>query len=219
MPRPKEDIFSKNVEKTVGQVKRCAFSVLKYVADDDLKSKHLSDLEQVLVMCVEAKHSVAISREAAKEAEGRAKDDTNDESDVEKYEEAYLENLEELKQDINMQTVINKDPNVMAFRKQLMAQVVPAMVTRDEDLVTTQETINYIDPISKKTITDPVRNIHCGHVYDRASVISMIQGNKRKGFRCPSMGCAYRVRLAVTDLEDALDVKRNLLLQAASGKM
>jgi len=38
--------------------------------------------------------------------------------------------------------------------------------------------INVIDPISKTRMTDPVKNAVCGHVYDRESLIAMLEKNK-----------------------------------------
>lgn len=57
---------------------------------------------------------------------------------------------------------------------------------KDEDtqeLVTTQQTVSLVDPISKTMMKDPVRHILCGHVYDRSSVTNMIKASGKKGFR------------------------------------
>lgn len=39
--------------------------------------------------------------------------------------------------------------------------------------------INVIDPISKKRIVDPVKNIICGHTYDRQSITQILKVNKK----------------------------------------
>lgn len=70
--------------------------------------------------------------------------------------------------------------------------------------------INVIDPISKMRMTDPVRNAVCGHVYDKESLVAMLQKNKNTRYifhtmpktecavitffhicihRCPVVGC------------------------------
>ncbi|XP_069162015.1 E3 SUMO-protein ligase NSE2-like [Procambarus clarkii] len=124
--------------------------------------------------------------------------------------------MDELKQDSDMREIISNAASVKSFREQLLAQIDPKSGYNNNDddteVMTTKETVNLIDPISKMIMTDPVRNKHCGHVYERLSVVKMIKASKRKGFRCPSMGCGYREPLKVTDLEDALDVKRQILI-------
>ncbi|XP_018339297.1 PREDICTED: E3 SUMO-protein ligase NSE2-like isoform X2 [Trachymyrmex septentrionalis] len=57
----------------------------------------------------------------------------------------------------------------------------------DADLRLTGSEINVIDPISKMRMTDPVRNAVCGHIYDKASLVAMLQKNKNT--RCPVVGC------------------------------
>ncbi|XP_071551557.1 uncharacterized protein [Panulirus ornatus] len=209
-----DNVFFQALEKTRDQVTKCAFMILEYVEDDALKAEHLSDLENCLISCVEAERQVALSKEAAKEAVKRAVDEESELPDSDKYDEVYLESLEELEQDRDIQEVIDNAPSVKTFREQLLAQSVPGGSSNaddSEELVTTQHSINIIDPISKKVMTDPVRNKHCGHVYDRSSVVDMIKVKKRKGFKCPSMGCGYREPLKLHDLEDALDVKRKII--------
>jgi len=81
----------------------------------------------------------------------------------------------------------------------------------DADLQLTGSKINVIDPISKTRMTDPVKNAVCGHVYDRESLVAMLQKNKNTRYifyttiihqilgycyniyvcvhRCPVVGC------------------------------
>lgn len=39
--------------------------------------------------------------------------------------------------------------------------------------------INVIDPISKMRIKDPIKNIICGHTYDRENVMALLKVNKK----------------------------------------
>lgn len=57
----------------------------------------------------------------------------------------------------------------------------------DADIRLTNSEINVIDPISKTRMTNPVRNTACGHVYDKESLVAMLQKNKNT--RCPVVGC------------------------------
>ena len=40
----------------------------------------------------------------------------------------------------------------------------------DEDLVMTQTTGTLLDPITRQPMRDPVKNIKCGHSYERGSI-------------------------------------------------
>ncbi|KYM96288.1 PREDICTED: E3 SUMO-protein ligase NSE2-like [Cyphomyrmex costatus] len=57
----------------------------------------------------------------------------------------------------------------------------------DVDLRMVSSNINVIDPITKMRMTDPVRNAVCGHVYDKSSLVAMLEKNKNT--RCPVVGC------------------------------
>ncbi|VVC90204.1 unnamed protein product [Leptidea sinapis] len=46
-----------------------------------------------------------------------------------------------------------------------------------------------IDPITKKSIVDPVRNTLCGHIYEHSVIRDII---KKKKLRCPVAGCGNR---------------------------
>ena len=74
-------------------------------------------------------------------------------------------------------------------------------VNGDEDIVQTQETVSYVDPITKRRIEDPVRNELCGHLYDRESIVHMIRAKKGK-LRCPIPGCSNQVFLEEEGLEE-----------------
>lgn len=60
----------------------------------------------------------------------------------------------------------------------------------DADLRVTNSEVNVIDPITKTRMTNPVRNIVCGHVYDKESLVAMLQNNKNT--RCPVAGCTSK---------------------------
>ncbi|MPC44997.1 E3 SUMO-protein ligase NSE2 [Portunus trituberculatus] len=82
----------------------------------------------------------------------------------------------------------------------------------DGDLIATQYSSTFLDPISKKRMTDPVRNKICDHVYDRGTITVMIAKSKQK-LKCPTIGCANRKPIKLSDLKEAPDVKRQLALQ------
>ncbi|KAK3875996.1 hypothetical protein Pcinc_019167 [Petrolisthes cinctipes] len=188
------------------------------------KAKYLKQLEGVLESCVISEHSVALARKAAQEIEARPEGEGEGivRPNVDNFDEIFDVTLEELKDDSNVAEAIRKASSIIEL-KQLVADQLEAanedhqentFNDDDEDtqeLVTTQQTLSLVDPISKTMMKDPVRHKICGHVYDRSSVTSMIKTSGKKGFRCPTMGCGYRKPLQLADMEDALDVRRQIM--------
>ena len=61
-------------------------------------------------------------------------------------------------------------------------------VTQDDEgeLIAT-EVVSTIDPITRKEMTDPVKNTLCGHTYERDSILQIIR--KHPKTKCPNAGC------------------------------
>ncbi|TFK06112.1 T-complex protein 1 subunit eta [Platysternon megacephalum] len=72
----------------------------------------------------------------------------------------------------------------------------------DEDIAVTQSQMNFICPITQMEMQKPVRNKVCGHTYEEAAILKIIQRreNQRKKACCPKIGCSH------------LDVKRSDLV-------
>ncbi|XP_068630820.1 E3 SUMO-protein ligase NSE2-like isoform X3 [Battus philenor] len=60
----------------------------------------------------------------------------------------------------------------------------------ESDLAITETQEQYIDPITKRPIKDPVKNSVCGHIYERESIKELI--NMRKTVKCPGGFCGLR---------------------------
>ncbi|XP_075213279.1 uncharacterized protein LOC142319643 [Lycorma delicatula] len=71
---------------------------------------------------------------------------------------------------------------------------------KDNDLMETQSSINLIDPISKKIMTNPVKNIICNHTYEMETITIYINDKKNKRPRCPYQGCCNMHPLSLSDL-------------------
>lgn len=63
----------------------------------------------------------------------------------------------------------------------------------DEDIAVTQSQTNFICPITQVEMKNPVKNKMCGHVYEEAAIIKIIQNRQqqKKKARCPTVGCDY----------------------------
>lgn len=58
----------------------------------------------------------------------------------------------------------------------------------DETILVVKSTQNFIDPLSKKRMVNPVKNSQCGHSYEQSVALAVLKRNPRT--RCPMMGCS-----------------------------
>ena len=49
----------------------------------------------------------------------------------------------------------------------------------DMEIETTENDINFTDPLTKKLITNPVRNKDCNHIYDLNSITAAIKNSRK----------------------------------------
>ena len=76
----------------------------------------------------------------------------------------------------------------------------------DDDLAMTQTEINTICPISKVEMKKPVKNPVCGHVYDKASIETILR--QRPGSLCPVVGCPSKRAVLKDQLREDKATKR-----------
>ena len=89
------------------------------------------------------------------------------------------------------------------------------IVTQDDDgEVVATETVSTIDPITRKEMTDPVKNTLCGHTYERSSITQLININSKQ--KCPMAGCANKNPVTLNHLIANSDVLK--LIQQNSRK-
>ncbi|TMW40122.1 hypothetical protein DOY81_014800 [Sarcophaga bullata] len=60
--------------------------------------------------------------------------------------------------------------------------------------------INVFDPLTKKRMTNPVRNTLCSHHYEKSSILEAI--NSSAGLRCPVAGCGNKQAVKQQHLVD-----------------
>jgi len=61
----------------------------------------------------------------------------------------------------------------------------------DDELSMTQVEVNTVCPITRTEMRRPVKNLNCGHVYDKGSIDELLkQGSRARTItRCPVVGC------------------------------
>uniref|UniRef100_A0AC34G9N9 E3 SUMO-protein ligase NSE2 n=1 Tax=Panagrolaimus sp. ES5 TaxID=591445 RepID=A0AC34G9N9_9BILA len=74
----------------------------------------------------------------------------------------------------------------------------------EEEIISEAAVVRMKDPITKERITEPVRNAHCGHVYNKPSIIAYIKDNHQRNYlcQCPQPGCSNKRKLIQEDIED-----------------
>ncbi|XP_068630819.1 E3 SUMO-protein ligase NSE2-like isoform X2 [Battus philenor] len=80
----------------------------------------------------------------------------------------------------------------------------------ESDLAITETQEQYIDPITKRPIKDPVKNSVCGHIYERESIKELI--NMRKTVKCPVAGCGNTQPLEARHVVSADELRSCLTL-------
>jgi len=87
--------------------------------------------------------------------------------------------------------------------------------TTDDDLIMTESTQTFIDPWTRKPITDdPVTNRKCGHTYERATVMKFLEkySKVKKKLKCPIVGCTND-NITKSDLYTDQKIKRMIQAQ------
>ena len=76
----------------------------------------------------------------------------------------------------------------------------------DDELEMTRVERNTVCPISRKEMVKPVKNIICGHVYDKQSMESLLKQNPM--CRCPAVGCPSLRSVVRRNLEEDKEMKK-----------
>ncbi|GFS17408.1 E3 SUMO-protein ligase NSE2 [Elysia marginata] len=83
------------------------------------------------------------------------------------------------------------------------------------ELAMTEMDINIRCPYTGCTMQDPVRNILCGHVYDRTGILTYVKQKKSKA-KCPVGGCGNTEPIQESHLEDHRDMRKYIFLLSQS---
>ncbi|XP_012532147.1 E3 SUMO-protein ligase NSE2 [Monomorium pharaonis] len=179
--------FTQTIEELDNCFVKTAGNIIKHYDDEEERHNILKDLKDILKNnCTEyAKLKAANAIRLQME---RRTDDNESTDAVKNITKKYAEAIAAIK--------VNplEDNRLLEYNRQIEgllqaneAACKTAPDDTDADLQLTDSQINVIDPISKMRMTDPVRNMVCGHVYDRESLVAMLRKNKNT--RCPVVGC------------------------------
>ncbi|KAJ8894081.1 hypothetical protein PR048_006691 [Dryococelus australis] len=109
---------------------------------------------------------------------------------------------------------VSLHPDMMAFKTMLREVLCYDYgADDDEDVVLTAAEINIHDPFTRRVIVDPVKNIKCGHSYDRETIEEML---KKGSIKCPYLSCPNRTEVRLVDLEPDKKLMKHLETQRAT---
>ncbi|XP_034484793.1 E3 SUMO-protein ligase NSE2-like [Drosophila innubila] len=106
----------------------------------------------------------------------------------------YKEFKDELVGNVNASTAIGSNGN-------MEAEIMEIVETGDT-------ACSMYDPWTKGLMLNPMRNIKCGHHYDRDSVMSVIKNNM--SVRCPVVGCATKSYIQPNHLQADLTLQQKI---------
>ena len=72
--------------------------------------------------------------------------------------------------------------------------------TIDEEMAITQKAVNTKCPITGAEMTNPMKNKHCGHVYDSQGIQDLCKRRSRP--KCPIPGCVNQRPISMDDMEE-----------------
>lgn len=87
-------------------------------------------------------------------------------------------------------------------------EILPSTTNKDGALIEMDMQVNINDPITKKRMVDPVKNINCGHIYERTSIQDAIQIKPK--LRCPVAGCGNNQYINMAHLKSDNALKLHL---------
>ncbi|CAH1644052.1 unnamed protein product [Spodoptera littoralis] len=168
--------------------KQCITSL--YLCTDNV-SKYLDSEKEAefdkLKLCVQQYCTLEAQQDVTIEAMERAKNET-DTSNLDTLEERFQAHLSNL---AGKRLRVDNHPYMTEFNKRFQKGLESAARNLDEsDLAITESQDQYLDPITKRPVTDPVKNTVCGHIYERATIMNLISTKPRS--KCPVAGCGNR---------------------------
>ncbi|XP_071503211.1 E3 SUMO-protein ligase NSE2-like [Diadema antillarum] len=87
----------------------------------------------------------------------------------------------------------------------------------EEDLVMTQAELGTKCPFTQQEMTQPLRNLICGHHYDRQAIDELLT-HRQKKIRCPLPGCTNTKPINPNDLQSDSDFRRQIERQRRAKK-
>ncbi|CAK1603790.1 unnamed protein product [Parnassius mnemosyne] len=172
-------------KQCIASLYTCADNVAMFL-DGQERETEFSKLKS----CIEEYCMLEAQQDVANQALEKAKKET-DSSNMDSLQDRFTSHLSNL---AGKRLNVNNHPYMLELNNRIEKGRQKATQNLDEsDLAITESQEQYIDPITKRPIVDPVKNTVCGHIYEKESIMELI--NMRKSLKCPVAGCGNRAPL------------------------
>lgn len=188
-----DDMFSK-----------CINTIANNVQDPEEQNEYIKILEKTVYQCANfyAKHKQLekVIQESKEECAEKGEININ---------QVFQENSKAVKYENNEMQVENHQL-VKKFKNET-AQLLQANKEVSVAVVPTNTPSMPLDPITQVPIVSPVKNKKSGHFYEKSSIKKMLAAGKRRGIRCPYVGCATRNYFVYDDLDENVSLSQEEL--------
>ncbi|EFN84318.1 E3 SUMO-protein ligase NSE2 [Harpegnathos saltator] len=189
------ELFMQTIGDLDSNFTKMATNIVKYVDDKKERDKMLKELRDALVENCLMTKKITIANEIKDQLEYSEGIDSsqNIQTIMDTYKKAMSEIQVNPLEDIRLLTFDRQMQGLSQVTQNISANVFDDSST---ELRLTCTDINVIDPISKTRMTNPVRNIICGHVYDKDSLVAVLEKNRKT--RCPVVGCGNKEYISLS---------------------
>ncbi|XP_034253400.1 E3 SUMO-protein ligase MMS21-like [Thrips palmi] len=191
----------------------CSEFAIKYLDQGPGRDQHLQQITNLVKnYCLldhhlQARPNVIASMSANEAARLAQRENAENPGPVEDTIPDYSQIFSQKVKDATKNVTVENHAKFKDFHKKVQELVNKQDGTGDgDDVMYTEESENYLDPISKTELVDPVISTKCRHRFSRKSIMEHLRG---KSFaQCPIMGCS--AKFSAEDFEDDLVTAQTL---------
>ena len=185
--------------------------------DDDDKDQQMDVLRTIMKDYIKMEHEYNVSKDVlAKLKKGLEVENADMDRDI---DAEYRSNLKaELEKNELTQGKISGDHRLRNLESIASGSGASEATGDDDDVVMTDDTQTFIDPWTRKNITDdPITNRKCGHTYEKAIVMKFLEkyAKAKKPLKCPVVGCTNN-NITKADLYNDAAIRKKIFSQNRS---
>ncbi|XP_071958663.1 E3 SUMO-protein ligase NSE2-like [Antedon mediterranea] len=185
----------------------------------DGKSEQLKEMENTMLEMIALERSLDQFKQAVDTVRQQVANDSNIGSSEVSVIKMLESTVKELEAEDN-KTPLEEHDHYQDMQKQIWQVQNPGSVYQpsqsetefedSQEFVMTQMEISLKCPITQSEMTEPMKNKHCGHSYEKAAISNYIRTSRRK-VMCPVCGCGNQNPLKMEDLNE--DKELRLMIQ------
>ena len=184
--------------------------------DDDDKDEQMDVMRTIMKDYIKMEHEYNVSKQVlAKLKKGLEVENADMDRDI---DADYRTNLKaELESNCLTEEKISADHRLRNLESIASGSGSTNEASGDDDVVMTDDTQVFIDPWTRKNITDPITNRKCGHTYEKTTVMKFLEkySKEKKKVKCAVVGCTIN-DIKKADLHTDAAIKKKIMAQNRS---